>query len=63
MKIVATINNAGMAISVGGPVENVSEIIEIPKIPPNLKLFIYEKKDAKLENKWFYKSVTFSLLE
>ena len=65
VKIVATINDAAMASNVGGPVESVSEIIEVPEknIPPNFKRFIDDRRDAKGKNKWFYQTITFSLLE
>lgn len=65
IKIVATINDAGMAAHVGGPVESVSEIIEVPtkNIPANLKRHIESRKDAKEKGKWIYETVTFSLLE
>lgn len=65
IKIVATINDAGMATHVGGPVESISEIVEVPtnNIPPNLKRFIEERKDAKAKNKWIYQTVSLSLLD
>ena len=65
IKIVATINDAGMAANVGGPVESISEIVEVPtnNIPPNLKRFIAERKEAKAKNKWIYQTITFSLLD
>jgi len=65
MKIVATINDAGMAAHVGGPVESVSEIIDVPtkNIPPNLKRFLADRQKAKDKNTWFYQTVIFSLLE
>ena len=65
IKIVATINDTGKAENVGGLVESVSEIIEIPtkNIPPNLKQFIEDRKQAKAKKKHEYQSVTFSLLD
>ena len=65
IKIVATINDAGMAANVGGPVESVSEIIEVPgkSIPPNLKRYIEDRQRSKVDGTFTFRTVTFSLLE
>ena len=65
IKIVATIHDATTAANIGGAVESISEVIEVPtkNIPPNLKRFIEDRKNAIIKNKWFCETITFSLLE
>jgi len=59
MKIVATIHDIECAAHVGGPVESVSEIIEVPEknIPPKLRQAIVERKSEYTP----LKTITFSL--
>ena len=65
IKVIATIHNAEMAVNVGGSVESVSEIIEIPtkNIPPNLKKYIENRKNAKVTKSFTYEALSLSLLE
>jgi len=65
LRIVATISDAGAAVYVGGLAESTSEIIEIPtkSIPPNLKRFLNEQREAKARNRCTYRTIAFSLLE
>ena len=65
IKVIATIHNAEMAVNVGGSVDSVSEIIEIPtkSIPPNLKKHLKDRKDAEVTKSFFYQTLSLSLLK
>ena len=49
IKIVATLHNFGAAANLGGGVESVSEVIDIPTsdIPPRLAMYLRDKDCAK----------------
>ena len=47
-------------IKIIATIGSISEIIEVKNVPPNLKKFIEDRKNAKIENKL---AINFSLLE
>lgn len=62
MKIVCTIHDAAMAANVGGSVESISVVLDIPVVPTILKQFFVNREILTATKGHDYTAISFSLL-